>query len=150
MTRTSFYFAHPTSMYNTPVERAIEQRFRDRFPDTDVENPNQPHHSEGYQREGMAYFVDLCDRQDGVFFAPHSNGSLGAGVVKEVQSFLDRDAPVYRYNALTGQFETVEDLATMSILSVDETRAMLREERAAKPFETLETYARGQQVDLVA
>lgn len=147
MVRTSYYFAHPTSMYNTPVEKAIEERFRERFPDVEVENPNQPHHSEGYQREGMAYFVDLCDRQDGVFFAPHSNGSLGAGVVKEVQSFLDREAPVYRFNPVSGEFETVEDLSTFSTLSVDDTRALLKEERATKPFESMETY-RG--LDLVA
>jgi hypothetical protein len=94
--RTSFYFAHPVTMYDTPVERALEQRFRQQLPGAAVENPNQPHHSEAYKTGGMDYFVRVCDEQDGVFFAPFSEGSLGAGVYKEVESFLRRGAPAFQ------------------------------------------------------
>lgn len=141
----NFYFAHPTSMYDTPVERLISQRFAREFPDTRVENPNQPHHSEGYQREGMDYFVHLCEAQDGVFFATHSDGSVGAGVAKEIASFSERHAPIYAFDPAQERFVQVNDLSGFSVLDVDHTRQTLAHERELKaagadPFQNLETF----------
>ena len=148
--RTSFYFAHPVTMYDTPVERAMEQRFRSQRPGTEVENPNQPHHSEGYKQGGMDYFVQLCDRQDGVFFAPFSEGSLGAGVYKEVESFLKRGAPAFQYQPQTRDFKQVgaPEVAALKVLKVDDSRAQLKLERqlaadGQSPYADLATYDRG-------
>ncbi|MBI3928471.1 MAG: hypothetical protein HY319_23215 [Armatimonadetes bacterium] len=148
MVASRFYFAHPTTMYDTPVEREIEAAFRRQFPGAEVENPNQPQHSEGYQREGMEYFVHLCDSLDGVFFAPHSEGSVGAGVAREVGSFADRHAPVQYFDPVRKEFVTADDgLGRFNVLDVDHTRALIREERALKaagqsPFDSLEGYGR--------
>src|SRR4051812_20416503 len=109
------YFAHPTSMYDTPVERQLQQRYLASHPGDVVENPNQPKHSEGYAAGGMDYFVGLCNQQDGVFFAPFANGKLGAGVAKEVNSFLEREAPVYEYDRKNGTFREVESLGQFSV-----------------------------------
>lgn len=147
--RTSFYFAHPVTMYDTPVERALEQRFRSQV-GAAVENPNQPHHSEAYKTGGMDYFVKVCDSQDGVFFAPFSEGSLGAGVYKEVESFLKRGAPVFQYQPETQDFKPVgaQEVAELKVLNVEDSRALLKLERqlAAEghsPYADLATYDRG-------
>lgn len=137
------YFAHPTSMYDTPVERELQQRFQATHPGAEVENPNQPKHSEGYAAGGMDYFVSLCDQQDGTFFAPFANGKLGAGVAKEVHSFLEREAPVYEYDRKSGNFRQVESISQFSIMSVDETRAAIRKERADSPYDDLQEYHQG-------
>ena len=134
------YFAHPTSMYDTPVERELQQRYQQFNPAHSVENPNQAKHSEGYAAGGMDYFVGLCNQLDGVFFAPFANGKLGAGVAKEVNSFLEREAPVYEYDRKNGTFREVESLAGFSVMSVDETRAAIRHERADSPYDDLKEY----------
>ena len=148
--QTSFYFAHPTSMYHSVAERDIAARFREAVPGAEVENPNQKHHSEGYQREGMDYFLSVCDRQDGVFFAPHFDGSIGAGVAKEVDSFLKRGAPVFYFDPGQLAFQSLSGphaLAGFLVRDVDSTRTLLQAERALKsagadPYRDLETYGR--------
>lgn len=137
------YFAHPTSMYNTPVERELQQRYQDAHPGDTVENPNQQKHSDGYAAGGMDYFVSLCNQLDGTFFAPFANGKLGAGVAKEVNSFLEREAPVYEYDRKNGTFREVESIAQFSVMSVDETRAAIRRERADSPYDSLNEYSQG-------
>ena len=142
---SSAYFAHPVSMYDTPVEKAIAGAFSARFPGCSVENPNQPQHSEGYRQGGMGYFVELCNQQDSVFFSSFADGAIGAGVAKEVQSFLDRKAPVYYFNARTQQFVSVPALKQFNILDVDDSRAHVRQEKsqlstAENPYQSLERY----------
>jgi hypothetical protein len=148
MKTRSFYFAHPITMYDSGSERQISDRFRQRFPDVEVENPNQQHHSDGYKKGGMDYFVDLCNTQDGVFFATHSDGTVGAGVYKEVKSFLDRGAPAFYFDPEQLAFQGLSGpaaLGAFAIRDVPSTRALIKEERAAKaagqdPFATLETF----------
>ncbi|MBS2033789.1 hypothetical protein JST97_02325 [bacterium] len=137
------YFAHPTSMYDTPVERELQNRYLQAHPGDSVENPNQPKHSEGYAAGGMDYFVSLCNQQDGAFFAPFGNGKLGAGVAKEVISFLDRNAPVYEFDRKSGDFRQVQSIGEFSVMSVDETRAAIRKERAESPYQSLQDYSQG-------
>ena len=137
------YFAHPTSMYDTPVERELQNRYLQSHPADSVENPNQPKHSEGYAAGGMDYFVSLCNEQDGTFFAPFANGKLGAGVAKEVNSFLEREAPVYEYDRKNGSFRQVESIGQFSVMSVDETRAAIKRERADSPYDSLNEYSQG-------
>ena len=147
---SSFYFAHPTTMYDTGAERQLVARFQRSHPGVGVENPNQPQHGEGYAREGMDYFVHLCDRQDGVFYAPFADGTVGAGVAREVQSFLDRGAPVLEFDARTGDFVELSAegrLEASKVRDVDGTRARLKQERAMKdsgqdPYRDLETFQR--------
>lgn len=154
----SFYFAHPVTQYGTPVENEVEHAFHERFPDARVENPNQPVHQEGFNRRarldpvgtdepGMSYFVDLCSRQDGVFFTTFSDGSVGAGVAREVGTFLARKAPVYYFNPRTREFTpTPEGVKNFKVLSLDETRKNRTRERALiekgqSPYVDLERYS---------
>lgn len=144
----SFYFAHPTTMYDTGAERQLMARFQRSHPGIGVENPNKPEHSEGYARGGMDYFVGLCNSLDGVFYAPFADGTVGAGVAKEVQSFRDRGAPVLGYDAERGDFVELSPQAELEVRDVDSTRARLKEERAMKeagrdPYRDEETFRRG-------
>lgn len=157
----TFYFAHATTMYDTRAEAQVAERFRRARPGTEVENPNQARHSEGYQREGMDYFVRLCNGLDGVFFTPMADGTVGAGVAKEVQSFLDRGAPTLYFDPMNGDFVQISDrraLESMRVRDVDGTRARLKEERGQKaagqdPYADLGTFSesvRRHQVDILA
>lgn len=144
----SFYFAHPTTMYDTGAERQLMARFQRSHPGVGVENPNKPEHSEGYAKGGMDYFVQLCNSQDGVFYAPFADGTVGAGVAKEVQSFADRGAPVLEYDPRTGDFVELSPearLGASQVRDVDSTRARLKQERAMKeagqdPYRDEETF----------
>lgn len=150
---SSAYFAHPITMYDTPVEKSIAASFQARFPECHVENPNQPQHSEGYQKGGMDYFVDLCNQQDGVFFSSFADGTIGAGVAKEVQSFVERQAPVYYFDARRQEFVPTHDLAQFPVLNVDDTRAHIRQEKAwlgspQNPYQSIDNFHKS--VDVTA
>lgn len=153
---SSFYFAHPTTMYDTGAERQLMARFQRSHPAIAVENPNKPEHSEGYAKGGMDYFVGLCDSLDGVFYAPFADGTMGAGVAKEVRSFLERGAPVLAYDPQKGDFVELspqardscrdgDRIGSAKVRDVDATRARLKQERAMKeagqdPYRDADTF----------
>ena len=147
----SYYFAHPITMYKTPVESAINKEFEARYPGVHVENPDQPQHTEGYKQQGMDYFVQLCNKQDGVFFSSFADGTIGAGVAKEVVSFLDRKADVVYFDPKSHEFVPLTqpaDLEKFPVLSADDTRAHIRQERSQiesghSPYSDIEQFGQG-------
>lgn len=133
------YYAHPISMYGTPEEAAVVSVLEK--VGYKVESPSNPEHVETLPKiraqfasaaEGsaavMRYFVEVCNGCDAVAFSPFPDGSLGAGVVKEVRSFLDRNAPAILVSSEAGNItlRPVDSLAGFHCLTVDETRAMLK------------------------
>ena len=75
----------------------------------------------------MEYFVSICDQCDGCVVMAFPGGSLGAGVVKEAQSFLTKGKKVQEVK-LDGErigLRDVINLAAYKCLDVDSTRAML-------------------------
>lgn len=92
------YFAHPINIYSTPLEAALLVLLGHYFPEWEIENPNQPHHEEGYQRyaerqresetkhKGMGYFYEnVLPSCAGCAAFPFLDGRIGLGVASEVE-----------------------------------------------------------------
>jgi len=106
------YFAHPTSMYSTPIESVLIRLIARELADGDlnlIENPNQPYHQVGYNQyakrvresgtnhKGMSYFYAevLPGCTGGCVGAPFLDGRLGLGVAGEMKWSLERGRPVW-------------------------------------------------------
>jgi hypothetical protein len=123
------YFAHPVNVYNTPLEKAAIALIARTFLDDVIENPNQPHHSQGYKEwaartakdrdthKGMNYFYDevilgggdpkkACTSCVGLTFL---DGRIGLGVAGEIKCCLENDKPAWGMFPAPGA--TVEMLA---------------------------------------
>jgi hypothetical protein len=96
------YFAHPINLYNTPFERSLVRLIACYFgiSMSNVENPNQPHHEQGYQlyakrasqsatkHNGMGYFYDeVLPYCDGSVAMPFLDGRMAIGVAGETGWF---------------------------------------------------------------
>lgn len=105
------YFAHAVNSYGTDIEQAAETLVARVLCDGDrskVENPNQAHHQEGYNRyaerkeqagkdhKGMSYFYDeVLPECSGCVAMPFLDGRFGLGVAGEAHWFAERDMPVW-------------------------------------------------------
>lgn len=134
------YFAHPISSYGTPEEAQIIRSLEDMG--LIVINPSDKQHQDAVDKiqqqyahdrnEGsrlvMEYFVKVCNACDGCVMLPFPDGSVGAGIVKEVQSFLDRGKKVQEVSLSDGEVKLsdITDLSRYACLDVGPTRAMLR------------------------
>lgn len=132
------YFGHPINVYGTSLEDALLARIAAAFPDWEVENPNQKKHDEGYERykretgRPMDYYVlEVLPSCHGGVFLPFRDGAWGAGVFKEAQAIAAQGGTVWTITA-DGQV-TATDLAEVRVLTVDETRARVRDGRG-KPL----------------
>ena len=86
------YYAHCIAIYHTPQEdRDVATLSKLGF---EVVNPNAPEHSEGYRREGMAYFKQFAKSCDAIAFRALPDGSIPAGVGSEIEIFLAEGKPV--------------------------------------------------------
>ena len=129
----NLYFGHPVNTYDTPLERDLIFAIYEKFLDSSIENPNQPHHAEGYKRwteetgRGMSYFYEevlpLCN---GGVFLPFRDGKWGAGVIAEARWLAERDLPTWEINSLGSAIELDALNQEARTLSVDETRARIR------------------------
>ncbi|MBR9683662.1 hypothetical protein GOV03_03930 [Candidatus Woesearchaeota archaeon] len=122
------YFGHPVNTYNTEQETDLSAIIQQHFPEYEVENPNQPHHQEGYQRwkaekgNGMQYYFQevLPEMAAGIFLA-FEDGMLGAGVYGEAESLHQDGKPIYEIS-LEGKISEL-DLDPQRFLTIEETRA---------------------------
>ena len=119
------YFAHPVTDYGTERERrALDDLAAQGWY---VENPNQPQHQAGYDRDGMVYFQRLAASCDALIFVRFPNGAIGAGVGKEIDAAQGNGIPVYEW--FDGETHSVYGMPT-PVLSVEDTRALLVSLRA--------------------
>lgn len=132
------YFGHPINVYSTDLEARLLARIAVAFPDWEVENPNQKKHDEGYERykretgRPMDYYtVEVLPSCDGGVFLPFRDGAWGAGVYKEAEAIASRGHPVWTITA-DGEVAAL-DLAKARVLSIEETRARIRD-AAGKPL----------------
>jgi len=121
------YFGHPISVYNTPKESELIQAIQKQFPGWHIENPNQPHHSEGYQTwkknfgNGMSYYYqEVLPKMHAGVFLPFLDRMWGAGVFNEAEFLFNQDKPIYEINYL-GEISPVT-LDEAKKLSIEETR----------------------------
>lgn len=111
------YFAHPVNLYGDLLEEAFLRFIAHYLTDGNldaIENPNQPHHQEGYrvwaarakenstQHRGMNYFFDevLPKCKGGCVALPFLDGRMGLGVAGEAKWFLERSMPVWIVKSL--------------------------------------------------
>ncbi|MGH8462585.1 MAG: hypothetical protein ACRER5_00480 [Pseudomonas sp.] len=125
------YLAHPITDYGTARQSqaiaALKSHFADLGRPLEIENPDQPHHQSGYASGGMDYFRGVVESCHGVAFMRFPDGSIGAGVGKEIRWGYLNSSRMYevfggKVYPLTGDMPT-------PILSVEDTRATLRQLR---------------------
>lgn len=89
---TVVYYAHPLSLYNTPQEdRDVATLQTLGF---EVLNPNATVHEAGYKAQGMDYFKAIISRCQVLAFRAFADGSIPAGIVKEIAFARDLGLPV--------------------------------------------------------
>lgn len=141
------YFGHPINTYNTELEKFLLQKISEAFQGWEIENPNQPHHQEGYQYwkettgNGMDYFykevLPYC--QAGIFL-PFRDGKWGAGVFGEAKFIEKARLPldcIWRIWRITtdGAITLIENIKSVPVLSIEETRQRIRDENGnPKPY----------------
>jgi hypothetical protein len=121
------YFGHPINTYNTLMEEKAIAILGILFPEYEIENPNQPHHQEGYQRynkthgRGMTYYEEevLINMSAGAFLT-FDDGMLGAGVYFEAEDINENGNPIFEINLEGVVVELVLDKSRK--LSVPETK----------------------------
>lgn len=105
------YFAHPVNVYNEPIEKAFEDlltHYLGYGTYKVIENPNQPHHQEGYKayakrvkesdtkHKGMNYFFDtVLPKCDGGVALPFLDGRMGLGVAGELKWYVEHGKPTW-------------------------------------------------------
>lgn len=129
------YFAHPISDYGTSYERFCVTLLE--AAGHTVENPNQPHHQDGYAEEGMDYFTKkVLPSCDGCAFLTFPGGLIGFGVFTEICHFLGAKQPVWEMKPWGG-VELIDPTEfEPTVLTREETRG------ASKVFLSLSTRGR--------
>lgn len=113
------YFAHTLNTYDTPLEGALRRLIAETFRgicDVRVEDPNQPHHQEGYEKfrreqptdksgkhGGMNYFFDVVlkpmlepEAWSACVCQTYLDGKWGLGVAGEAGKFIRAGKPVWK------------------------------------------------------
>ena len=118
---TRIYFAHPVTDFggSSRQKTAIEAISAI---GASVENPDQEHHARSYQAAGMDYYRDVVQSCDGLAFMRFHDGSIGAGVGREIDWAIEADLPVWE--VFGSQLFEVLGRPT-PILDVEQTRAVL-------------------------
>lgn len=130
------YFAHPVTDYNTLWEAAALVRLAVHYDLSRCEiiNPNAEIHDKAYAKQGMDYFNELVRLCDDFVWAPFEDRTIGAGVFKEYQSYMQStDEPVVVKLRRDFELELDAHPHRLYVMSVEETRAKIkaiREERA--------------------
>ena len=126
------YFGHPVNAYNTELEKELIRIISEKLPGWEIENPNQPHHDEGYQvwkartGNGMDYYtLEVLPSCHGGIFLPFRYGAWGAGVYTEGKFYAERGLPVFEISPM-GAISS-PDFKLVIELSVPGTRARIRD-----------------------
>lgn len=125
------YFGHPVNTYDTNLEKQLLNAIQTTHPSHCIENPNQPHHSEGYRQKGMVYFTEevLLDCDIGIFLA-FRDGYWGAGVFKEAKEMHKAGKKIFEIYQ-RGNYWYIEpmhiEVSEKKLLTVEETRARIRD-----------------------
>ncbi|MBI5004762.1 MAG: hypothetical protein HZC04_01070 [Candidatus Lloydbacteria bacterium] len=96
------YFGHPINTYNTTLEERLLRKISLSFPSWEIENPNQQHHQEQYERwkettgTGMNYFIkQVLPNCHGGIFLPFRDGAWPSGVFMEAKFIADKGWPIW-------------------------------------------------------
>lgn len=128
----TIYFGHPINTYDTELEVELMVILVDTFPSWKIENPNQEHHQEGYQRwkkehgNGMDYYYkEVLPWCNAGIFLPFRDGSWGAGVFGEAEFLAKLGLPIFQITH-DGLITRINNLIDVPVLSIEETRLRIR------------------------
>ena len=88
----TIYYAHPISIYDTPQETRDISLLRSLG--LEPVNPNQAEWQEEYKRRGMEFFIEKVRECDGLAFRGLMDGSIPAGIKKEIDKAMDLNFPI--------------------------------------------------------
>ncbi len=121
------YFGHPVNFYNTDKEEELIAIIEKEMPEYEIENPNQQHHQEWYQRcktvlgNGMLYyFNEVLPKMETGIFLPFEDGMFGAGVYGEAKFLSNPYRDIYEIS-LDGAINPLV-LDEIRCLSIEETK----------------------------
>lgn len=118
------YFAHPVSEYGTPFQAAVLKELASSW--HQVESPDAPHHQEGYRQHGMAYFEGVIAGCDALAYLRFPDGTIGAGVAKEIASAAGDGKPIFEVRLHQGAIHiTASAPKPGPVLTVEQTRLKL-------------------------
>lgn len=151
------YFAHPISLYNSPLEgMLIEALTTLGF---SIVNPGEAQYQRAYEsrrvakpkENPMTYWIELANTCDNCIFTPFPREQnddakvvsisqkplVGAGVIKEVNSFIARRRPVYWVSPDVKRLEEVETFlftgwSKFKLLTIAQTKALLLQAHCEK------------------
>ena len=125
----TIYFAHPINTYDTILEKMAIEHIKT-IGECNILNPNAEEHQRGYELEGMVYFKRLVQSCDRCYVLPFSDGSIGAGIHKEIEWAMEAGIkcvymkPVFEHEEL---FPETYNETNYKILSVEETKQKLKQ-----------------------
>lgn len=119
------YFAHPINTYGDQIEKYAIDAIHRLYPNCTILNPNTIENQICYQKYGMDFFKELVLMCDRVIVLPFSDGSIGAGISKEVQWAINAGIKVILLHPFNS-IEEIFDLKSHRVLTVDETRSVLQ------------------------
>lgn len=108
------YYAHCTSIYNTPQEQRDIEILEDMG--FHVYNPNNVLALQKYREEGMDWFFGVVRGSDVLVFRALPGGDIPAGIAGEIEVAREEGIPVLQLPSHTAK-----------VLSVEETRNYLKE-----------------------
>lgn len=101
------YYAHPVTHYGT-VQESDDIKTLEAM-GFEVVNPNQAGIEAAYKLHGFGVFLAMIDNCDALAYRPFMDGSIGAGVAKEIDyAALDKDLPVFELKPVFNRRLTVE------------------------------------------
>lgn len=119
---TRCYLAHPITEYGGSERQAMAVSTIKARGWT-VVTPDEAGHQEAYEREGMSHFISVVETCDVLAFLRFPNGTIGAGVWREIETMFRLNRPVFEVE--TGKLKHISSVVVSEILSVEETRAMI-------------------------
>lgn len=145
MNKLKVYFAHPITMYDGKNAKHVIDTLSSIF---EIINPSDKKFQAKFEKyrskhpnDYMQFFVDACNKCDGVMFftfpddvvatgVPQVINRVGAGVKKEVASFFNRPGSFAIHISVKDNgflsWCFIDSWDNFNILTVDETRAMLK------------------------
>ncbi len=109
------YYARPLSLYRTPQEDRDKETIR--LIGYEPIKINKPELQAAAKKHGMEVFQELVQETKALFFRGFIDGSIGAGIAKEIAWAREAGLPIIELPSNIGR----------RTLSVEDTRALLHE-----------------------
>ena len=109
------YYARPISLYGSKQEERDLLELK-KIHNADIVNPDKKELAERYKIEGMDVFLQAVTDCDALTFRSFQDGSISAGVAKEIDKAKELGKLVFELPTITSK----------RILSVEDTREYLK------------------------